>query len=141
MLGDWKYRRRPFGERAEMKAPVLERNESLLKPTLETEASKTVCFVCTGNTCRSPMAEAVTNHLAKKHGKAIRATSAGLYAVSGDAIASNAVRALENANIIPSDTRDYRLHTAHTVCAEEAERFLQAKKEAEAQAKERSVLS
>ena len=82
-----------------------------------------VCFVCTGNTCRSPMAEAVTNHLAKKHAKQICAASAGLYAKNGDVIAANAIRALENAKILSSDTRDYHLHTAHTICAEEAERY------------------
>ena len=54
-----------------------------------------VCFVCTGNTCRSPMAEAVANALAQAelsdYPEAIRAsltprvqaTSAGLYALAG----------------------------------------------------------
>ena len=106
-----------------MTAPVLKelcvREEAAQKESV----CKTVCFVCTGNTCRSPMAEAVTNALAKKHEKNIRAVSAGLYAVSGDPIASNAVRALEKAEIAPTEGRDYHHHTAHTVCAEEAERF------------------
>ena len=42
--------------------------------------TETVCFVCTGNTCRSPMAEAVFNKLAKEKGVNMRALSAGLAA-------------------------------------------------------------
>jgi hypothetical protein len=40
---------------------------SIAQPTLEkaatdtTEKTKRICFVCTGNTCRSPMAAAVAN--------------------------------------------------------------------------------
>jgi len=39
-----------------------------------------VCFVCTGNICRSPMAATVFEHLAKKHGVAERllVASAGI---------------------------------------------------------------
>ena len=40
-----------------------------------------VLFVCTGNTCRSPMAEYLFNQAAARQGLAWRATSAGLYAV------------------------------------------------------------
>ena len=39
-----------------------------------------VLFVCTGNTCRSPMAEYLFNQAATRQGLAWRATSAGLYA-------------------------------------------------------------
>lgn len=42
-----------------------------------------VLFVCTGNTCRSPMAEYLFNQAAAQQGLAWRAASAGLYA--GDA--------------------------------------------------------
>ncbi len=44
------------------------------------EPSELVCFVCTGNTCRSPMAEAVFNKLAKEKGISVCAVSAGLAA-------------------------------------------------------------
>ena len=40
---------------------------------------KKVLFVCTGNTCRSPMAEAIFNHIAKQQGAKVRAISAGLF--------------------------------------------------------------
>ena len=82
-----------------------------------------VCFVCTGNTCRSPMAEAVANHLAKQQGRDVTAFSRGLYAVEGDPIAFNAIAALENAGIQAIAERDYRKHTAHSLGDGEAETF------------------
>ena len=56
-----------------------------------------VCFVCTGNTCRSPMAAAVLNKLGKNYG--ITAVSAGLFPNVGDPISFHAAEALENNNI------------------------------------------
>ena len=47
-----------------------------------------VCFVCTGNTCRSPMAAAVLNQYGKKYD--ISAVSAGLFPHVGDPISENA---------------------------------------------------
>lgn len=89
------------------------------------EASvKRVCFVCTGNTCRSPMAEAVANALAAKQGRRdLRAFSAGLYACDGDPIAANAVLALEAAGIEAIHGRDYHRHLAHTLTEREAEDY------------------
>ena len=52
------------------------------------EPYETVCFVCTGNTCRSPMAEAIFNKIAKEKGLGLRAISAGL-AASGSPISGN----------------------------------------------------
>ncbi|PSQ81004.1 MAG: protein tyrosine phosphatase [Bacteroidetes bacterium QS_1_63_11] len=53
--------------------------------------STQILFVCTGNTCRSPMAEA----LAEARG--VSATSAGVAAAAGDGATPNAVRALRDA--------------------------------------------
>ena len=85
---------------------------------------KNVIFVCTGNTCRSPMAAAVANALAcARDGDhpALVATSAGLYALEGDPITPHAVEALERAGIKAVKGLDYHAHTAHTVTEADAE--------------------
>ena len=78
---------------------------------------------CSGNTCRSPMAAAVVNFLAKQKERQLDAFSAGLYAFEGDPIAQNAVSALENAGVLPISARDYHAHTAHTLGDEEAKTY------------------
>lgn len=50
----------------------------------------TVTFVCTGNTCRSPMGEAILNNLAEKWGWNMRVLSAGVYASPGAPVSENA---------------------------------------------------
>lgn len=68
-----------------------------------------VCFVCTGNTCRSPMAAAVTNHLCAGH---VNAVSCGLYPDVGSPISPGAVTALKNAGIPCTENNNYENHTA-----------------------------
>ena len=97
-----------------------------LDRSLQSSASvdiRRICFVCTGNTCRSPMAAAVANAQAQKTGQALLAFSAGLYAVEGMPISSNAVLALENAEIAPAKGLDYHSHVAHTLTEAEAAGF------------------
>ena len=89
----------------------------------DAERKKRVCFVCTGNTCRSPMAEAYANDLAQKKGLLWEAHSAGLYAEELSPISQNAVLALEKAGVEAVAGRDYRLHLAHTLTEKEAEDF------------------
>ena len=40
-----------------------------------------ILFVCTGNTCRSPMAEGITRALAAEQHKDVTTVSAGLFAL------------------------------------------------------------
>ena len=53
-----------------------------------------ILFVCTGNTCRSPMAQAIYEHMAKE-----TARSAGMGANAGDPLSENAARALKELGI------------------------------------------
>ena len=51
-----------------------------------------ILFVCTGNTCRSPMAEGIFRHDMEQRGfENIMCQSAGLSAVEGERPAENAV--------------------------------------------------
>lgn len=87
-------------------APVLERIRIETPP----EKKRRVCFVCTGNTCRSPMAAALYNHL--HEGEPTVAVSAGLAANEGEPIAFHALLALRGRGIPSSDENRYESHTA-----------------------------
>lgn len=56
---------------------------------------KTVVFLCTGNTCRSPMAECLFNHHAQERGLPDRAVSAGLYAAEASPASDGAIAAMK----------------------------------------------
>ena len=57
---------------------------------------KTVLFVCTGNTCRSPVAAALADKLFANRGIAASAASCGIFAIDGAGPSENAVVAVKN---------------------------------------------
>jgi protein-tyrosine-phosphatase len=58
-----------------------------------------VAFVCTGNTCRSPMAEGIFNYLANKNGISVKAESFGIATITGLSISENSLKACEEIGI------------------------------------------
>ena len=88
-----------------------------------------VLFICTGNTCRSPMAEGFYN---KKHGEG--AKSAGIYAENGALPTVNAVLAMKMhgidisghraAQVTPEEIKNaeriYTMTEGHAVILQEA---------------------
>jgi Protein-tyrosine-phosphatase len=81
-------------------------------PPPEPDKPLRVLFVCTGNTCRSPMAAAALNSLGA--GRYI-AESAGLFPQFGAPIARYAAEALAQAGIPSTPLNNYSAHTAQTV--------------------------
>ena len=73
-----------------------------------------ILFICTGNTCRSPMAEQIFNEQAK--GLSAHALSAGLDAKAGSPMNLQAADALNQLGYMPTD------HSATLVSTEEIEK-------------------
>ena len=74
---------------------------------------KTILFVCTGNICRSPMAEGLFRHATKGRGP-YKIISAGVGAINGQAPSAHAVAALRELGIDIANQRS-RMLAAHMV--------------------------
>ena len=94
-----------------------------------TDAPRKILFVCTGNTCRSPMAAALLNEMSRPREicsdcgelcvtPRFVASSAGLYANEGEPITPAAMTALQSAGILSRPDNDYASHRARLVSAE-----------------------
>ncbi|HIV85653.1 MAG TPA: threonylcarbamoyl-AMP synthase [Candidatus Monoglobus merdigallinarum] len=63
------------------------------------EKPKRFLFVCTGNTCRSPMAEGLFNEICRRRGIAAASASAGLSVAPGSVLSENSLSAMKRENI------------------------------------------
>lgn len=69
-----------------------------------------ILFVCTGNTCRSPMAEALMRKYAQEKGLDVKVKSAGIYAFDGQDASKEAVHVMKEEGIDISSHRSNLLY-------------------------------
>lgn len=61
--------------------------------------TKTILFVCTGNTCRSPLAEGMLRVMAKRRGIDVEVRSAGVAAVDGASVSRQSLDILRQKGV------------------------------------------
>ena len=83
----------------------------------------TILLVCTGNICRSPMAEGLLRERLKREGSedAVRVRSAGIWGLDGQAASAYAIMAMDQRGI---DIRDHRARTLTQVDIDQADLVL-----------------
>ncbi len=82
-------------------------DERAIRKALE----RTILFICSGNTCRSPMAAAIARSLIPKiDGLTTKIRSAGAFASDGEPITRESVEALRTLGL---DTREAEAHRSH----------------------------
>ncbi|MBR4858165.1 MAG: low molecular weight phosphatase family protein [Clostridia bacterium] len=81
-----------------------------------------ILFVCTGNTCRSPMAEGLFKKLlAEKNITDVSCSSAGLFAMTGDEVTPNSVKACERFGV---DISGHRARRITSFVLDETDKFV-----------------
>ncbi len=79
---------------------------------------KKLLFICTGNTCRSAMAEGICRAMAKERGDEVLAASCGLAAFAGDPASEYAVQAAAEYG---ADLKKHRSRPLNPYIVEEAD--------------------
>lgn len=81
-----------------------------------------ILFVCTGNTCRSPMAEGIFRKmLAEKNIDNVTCSSAGLFAMTGDEVTPSSVKACERFGV---DISAHRARRITSYILDETDKFV-----------------
>jgi len=80
-----------------------------------------ILFICTGNTCRSPMAEGLLKDMARKKGMDINVSSAGTFAFDGQEVSMEAVEVMKEEGI---DIKNHRARIIHRDLLESADLIL-----------------
>ena len=81
-----------------------------------------ILFDCTGNTCRSPMAEGIFKKILSDKGITdIECSSAGIFAMTGDEVTPNSVKACERFGV---DISAHRARRITEYILDEADKFV-----------------
>lgn len=81
-----------------------------------------ILFVCTGNTCRSPMAEGIFKKILSDKGITdIECSSAGIFAMTSDEVTPNSVKACERFGV---DISAHRARRITEYILDEADKFV-----------------
>lgn len=80
-----------------------------------------ILFVCTGNTCRSPMAEGLFKKMIDEKGATHTCSSAGLFAMTGDEVSENSVKACERFGV---DISAHRARRITSYILDETDKFV-----------------
>jgi len=80
-----------------------------------------ILFVCTGNTCRSPMAEGFMKKIAEEQGLDAEVSSAGIFAEAGDSATYEAVQAAMEFGV---DITDHKVSLLNNDMISESELIL-----------------
>ncbi|QQY79189.1 protein-tyrosine phosphatase [Keratinibaculum paraultunense] len=80
-----------------------------------------ILFVCTGNTCRSPMAQGLLDDMAKKKGLNLEVKSAGIFTLDGQRASEEAVEVLKEEGI---DISNHKANIIYEDLVEDADLIL-----------------